>query len=450
MQTPKVKIVIDLGFGDSGKGALVDFLTREFSGPVVNVRFNGGAQAAHNVVLPDGRHHTFSQFGSGSFNTETITYLTEDVIFDPVTILTESKHLQKVIGPNDPVLQRLFIHPRCKIATPFHKAINRANHMARTHEISSCGMGISTVMDFEQKDLPTIRAEDLKDKKYLNTILGWMKKECLDIFEGIKRNYYLTDPEKIQVMFKEDMADFFLQCIEMVVDSVSIRDDFQNIADGKNIVMEGAQGVLLDENFGFHPYNTWSTCTEKNAVTFLREHGLYSDYPQTEVIGIIRSYLTRHGAGPFPSEANLRSTNELHNSVGIYQGAFREGFPDMLLLRYALRCCSIDSICISHTDKVQSNVCTSYKTKTHEIKDLFPAEELNGRLYKERDFNMFSSHADDLCRLLRDSVPVYEQIGDQSIVDVVERETHHLVSITGSGPTFENYRRIRRADTSRI
>jgi len=447
LQTPRVKVVIDLGFGDSGKGALVDFLTREFSGPVVNVRFNGGAQAAHNVVLPDGRHHTFAQFGSGSFVPDTITYLAKHVLFDPVTLLNEAAHLDTVTEREDSIY-RIFIHPRCKVVTPYHKAINRIEHILKQGKIGSCGMGIAPVMLFESRGLPTIYAEDLHDEKYLRSHLGWIKKEANEIYEGIKKYNALRNTMELDLLFSDDHTENFLRCCKVLGAINNVSSDLVHLSRGKDIVMEGAQGVLLDENFGFDPYTTWSTCTERNAIELLRECGIYSDYPTTEVIGIIRSYLTRHGAGPFPTCAKLVGTNEKHNGHGKYQGEFREGWPDMLLLRYALRCCTVDTICVSHMDTVQGKVCTSYRTGYSSISDIFPLLSDTGRSYKDVSFEQFRLHGLKLQEIFLSSMPILEDCTD--IIDTIDRETGYLVHITGNGPTFEGYKRIRRADTSPI
>ena len=108
-------IVVDLGFGDSGKGLLTDYLVRHFEANVV-VRYNGGAQAAHNVVTPDGRHHTFSQFGSGTFNSQVKTYLARHVVIHPTALLIEGDILEQkgVLNP----FSRLRISDRALSYTP--------------------------------------------------------------------------------------------------------------------------------------------------------------------------------------------------------------------------------------------------------------------------------------------------------------------------------------------
>src|SRR5438093_9438600 len=123
MVVAKAWLLVDLTYGDSAKGATVDFVARREPVHTV-VRFNGGPQAGHNVVTPDGRHHTFAQFGSGSFVPGVKTVLSRFVLIDPYAMLNEGSHLKKV-GVIDP-MSRLFIDARCPIITPCHQA---ANHL---------------------------------------------------------------------------------------------------------------------------------------------------------------------------------------------------------------------------------------------------------------------------------------------------------------------------------
>src|SRR5687768_15135042 len=115
-------IVVGLGFGDEGKGSIVDALVAKTGARLV-VRFSGGAQAAHNVIADDGRHHTFAQFGSGTFRPHCPTYLSEFMSFDPMALWAEAYNLQS-LGERD-CLKRLFICENAPLVTPVHKFLNR-------------------------------------------------------------------------------------------------------------------------------------------------------------------------------------------------------------------------------------------------------------------------------------------------------------------------------------
>ena len=123
-------IVQGLGFGDEGKGATVDFLAREFAADLV-VRYCGGSQAAHNVVLPDGRRHVFAQFGSGTL-AGAATYLGEQMIINPPAMHAEARHLRELTG-DDP-FAKLLVHPRSLVSTVYHQQLNRLRELVAPSE----------------------------------------------------------------------------------------------------------------------------------------------------------------------------------------------------------------------------------------------------------------------------------------------------------------------------
>ncbi len=136
-------ITVGVGFGDEGKGAMVDFLAREFKADLV-IRYCGGRQAGHNVQLPDGRRHTFSQFGAGTLAGDSRrhrTYLGPNVVIDPPAFVREAEHLTE-LGVSAPT-QLLTVHPRCLVATFWHRTLNRLREMSRGEDKhGSCGQGI--------------------------------------------------------------------------------------------------------------------------------------------------------------------------------------------------------------------------------------------------------------------------------------------------------------------
>src|SRR5260370_18697973 len=139
MGMSKVFIVVDLGFGDAGKGSVVDYFTRQFAAHTV-VRFNGGAQAGHNVITSEGQHHVFSQFGSGSFVPGVRNYLSEYMMVNPLNLMKEAAHVESFgLEP----FENLVVDKNALITTPFHQAVNRLREIDRgKHAHGSCGMGI--------------------------------------------------------------------------------------------------------------------------------------------------------------------------------------------------------------------------------------------------------------------------------------------------------------------
>src|SRR5579884_3339622 len=138
-QKKQAIFIADLGFGDAGKGTITDFLTRQLPAHTI-VRYNGGPQAAHNVVTPDGKHHTFAQFGSGMLLPWTKTLLSRFMLINPLNMLKEERHLA-ALGVSA-ALERTWIDRRALIITPFQKAINRLREISRAvNRHGSCGEG---------------------------------------------------------------------------------------------------------------------------------------------------------------------------------------------------------------------------------------------------------------------------------------------------------------------
>lgn len=336
----KHKVVVGLGFGDEGKGTIVDYLTSREEYDYV-VRFSGGPQAAHNVVTDDGRHHTFAQFGAGTFN-GTPTILSRFMLVNPFNLAKEAEALAGKI-PWDP-MDMLTVSENCLVITPWHVDCNRQEETERGDDRhGSCGEGVGVAQKFalDYPDL-ALRVKDLyKDYDSLVAQLV-MIRSLLNAEYGNFRT--LRNPWNLANMYK-----FFLIDHQPVV----WRDDQIAQAISESIcVFEGSQGALLDEWKGFHPYTTWSTTTAENALTLLIEAGV--EDKDIEVIGVTRSYHTRHGAGPFPTERNQMSDiyPEEHNTTGEYQGAWRVGPLDIDLLAYAAKINPrIDSVALTHTDR---------------------------------------------------------------------------------------------------
>ncbi|MFC9556404.1 adenylosuccinate synthetase [Rhodococcus sp. NPDC056960] len=330
-------IVVDLGFGDAGKGATVDWLCAPENGLQVAavVRFNGGAQAAHNVVV-DGRHHTFSQFGSGTFS-GVPTVLSRHVLVEPIALAAEARTLTRLGVPNP--LRLLHIDPRALLTTPIHVAANRAREDARGEgRHGSCGKGIGETAAYalDHPDAPRVR--DCHHPAVLRAKLAAMADHCRRLVSPTVHRW--PDVDDMVTMYGEFAA------------AVRISDDgdLAALADGGRLVFEGAQGVLLDEWRGFHPHTTWSTVEPSNARALSVECG-----HDSHVLGVTRTYTTRHGAGPMPTENRALGAllPELHNDTGNYQGTFRIGDLDEVLLRYAATVCGgVDSLAVTHLDAV--------------------------------------------------------------------------------------------------
>lgn len=364
-------VVTGLAFGDEGKGTTVDYLTRRHGASLV-VRHNGGAQAGHNVVASNGEHHCFAQFGSGTFAGAN-TYLSRYMVVHPGAMLVEARHLERV-GVKDP-LSRLMIDMEALVITPYHQAYNRLLELSRgANRHGTCGVGVgATVSDAYDHPNEAIRMEDLAYSSSLRKKLEVIRNRKLSEAEkligpkGSMSNEFL---EEMAVLTYMDLDDYIrglrlLRSKVQVVDQSYLTNALKSLP---TVIFEGAQGVLLDEWHGFHPHTTYSTTTHANALTLLKE----GDY-QGEVVrlGILRTYLTRHGQGPFPTQTDSWSRPEPHNSPKGWQGGFRWGQFDAVLARYAIAACKgVDGIVLTHMDSNHWSPCDSYSKGAEEIRTL--------------------------------------------------------------------------------
>lgn len=337
-------IVVGLAFGDEGKGSIVDYLAHQTEDPPIIVRFNGGPQAAHNVVAAM-QHHTFAQFGSGMFRPGASTHLSRFMLVNPLNMLPESHHLAAVGVVS--VLDNTTIAESCPIITPYHQALNRLREMARGEgRHGSCGQGVGELMaDMEAHPHMVLRYGDLRSRVTTETKLKFW------------RDYKETQAEEFgphheaRIFDDASLIPTLMETYEYFARQVAVvEDDWLNTQFGRrSVIFEGAQGVLLDETYGFNPYTTWSTTTPKNAQLLLGSH-------EAETVGVVRSFYTRHGAGPFPTEILggnfLDAPQELHNTGGEYQGNFRFGIFDETLFKYATQVCAlqggIDTLAVTH------------------------------------------------------------------------------------------------------
>jgi adenylosuccinate synthase len=346
-------VVTDLLFGDSGKGTTVDFYARQLlaerGAPPLVVRFSGGAQAAHAVVTEDGRSHVFSQFGAASFVEGAATHLAKSMLVNPVLLLGEARRLaqKKVFG----TLGRLTLHESALVTTPFHVALNRIKERKRGDGAhGSCGLGIGeTRQDSLLYPKQAIRARHLQNSEELEKRLRWLLRHKRAQAEAL-------DPEAPELadLTGEELAAFLSVCAELISSVRLVGDDFlaNHLSDSNaSTLFEGAQGVLLDEWRGFHPYTTWSNVTAHPALRLLKNSGA-----DVLSLGVIRGYATRHGAGPFPTEDPQLTEllPDATNPENAWQGKLRVGWPDLALLRYALKISGrIDALAVTCLDRME-------------------------------------------------------------------------------------------------
>lgn len=363
--------LIGLGFGDCGKGLFTDFLCRRWRAGAV-VRFNGGAQAGHNVVLPDGRHHTFSQFCAGTLVPGVLSVLASPVVVHPTALLVEHAVLQ-ALGITD-ALVRLRIDARCRINTPFHQAAGRLRELRRgAASHGTCGVGAGeTVRHALAHPDEVLCYGDLLAPARAHDKLEAIRRRLQAEFNGpAGPPAHTTAWESEQALLRDAgvsarwlaaAADLARQCKPS--QGPEIARELQVCG---TVLFEGAQGVLLDEWHGFHPHTTWSSIHPASVESVVADLGLAG---QVSHLGILRSYLTRHGHGPLPTfDPALDVLAEPHNTGDGWQGRFRRGHADAVLLRYALAVTGkLDGLLLSHLDVFDAglpggglNLCTAYE-----------------------------------------------------------------------------------------
>jgi adenylosuccinate synthase len=343
-------VVVDLGFGDAGKGTITDFLVRDRGAELV-VRSNGGAQAGHNVVTADGRHHTFSQLGAGSF-AGAATLLGPAFLLHPLALELEAEHLQRLgVDP----WPHLLVDARCRVIGPYQQEANRRREQARGEAAhGSCGVGVGEcVADDLAFPEDTLRAGQLRDRREVRRRLERRRDRKRAELEALGLDALeLFDDPGLPARVAELWAGVAARWTLLDPEAVELR-----IATTRGLVFEGAQGVLLDETWGFHPHTTWSDITTAPALALL------GPSPDRAVhrLGVVRSYATRHGAGPFPTAGSL-GRSEPHNSSDSFQGRFRTGVLDAVLLHYALEVCPVDGLAVTHLDRAPNppRLCVGY------------------------------------------------------------------------------------------
>jgi len=353
-----------LGFGDCGKGIFVDALTRRWQAHTI-VRFSGGAQAGHNVVTPE-RRHTFSQFGAGTLVPGTRTVLIDPMVLHPSALLAEAEALAR-IGIDD-ALSRLSIDGHCRVTTPYHQTAGQLRELLRGEAAhGTCGVGVGeTVRHALEHPEQVIRYGDLAQGNSLDRLLA-IRETALSEFEPL-----CAGMPELETLRNECLAKQWLnearavarQCPPASIDAISAQ-----LKQPGCVLFEGAQGVLLDEWRGFHPHTSWSSITTAAVETAADRFGLSA---AIEHYGVLRTYLTRHGIGPLPTHDRSLDAElpEMHNRSDNWQGLFRRGHPDAVMLRYALEAVGpLSGLLVSHLDVFERSTslkwCERYDTATH-------------------------------------------------------------------------------------
>jgi adenylosuccinate synthase len=322
------RVVIGSAYGDEGKGLATDLCASLFEESAVVVRANGGAQAGHTVTAPDGRRHVFSHVGSGSFAGAS-TFLSRFFVSNPIVFLKERAQLDRLgVSP------RVIVDPASPLSTPYDMMINQIAEEARGGaRHGSCGIGFGETIE---------RNLDPRFSLTVGDLVGLQSGDAGSARSRLARRLdaILTEhaPARLQALgvagaspemeahiARDGVLERFLEDCAAFSDVIQVSGIacLQNALEaGTNVVFEGAQGLLLDQDRGAFPHVTRSNTGIRNVVALAQEAGI----DDLEIIYATRAYTTRHGAGPLPRELPEKPYAGIVDSTNVtnaYQGALR-------------------------------------------------------------------------------------------------------------------------------
>lgn len=344
-----VDVLLGLQWGDEGKGKIVDFFAPAYD---VIARFQGGPNAGHTLYV-DGKKIVLHQIPSGVFHSNTVNLIGNGVVLDPVIL---QKECATVAGFGVNVKDNLYISRRAHLILPTHRALDKASEMSKGNDkIGSTLKGISPAY-MDKTGRNGLRVGDLLDKRFTTSYIRLRLKHqrLLDNFN------FQEDISVWEEEFFEGLE--FLKQLNIVDGEYFIND---KISAGKKVLAEGAQGSMLDIDFGTFPFVTSSNTTTSGVCSGL------GVAPQKirEVMGVTKAYCTRVGSGPFPTELNDATGEELRklgNEFGATTGRPRRcGWIDLVALKFACMINGVTKLIMTKADVLDAFselcVCTGYK-----------------------------------------------------------------------------------------
>ena len=355
----KNRIIVGCQWGDEGKGKVVDLLAAKAD---IIVRFQGGANAGHTICVDDNKY-ILHLLPSGIIHPDKICYIGNGVVIDPFGLKEELDILTK---KGIDYKGRIFVSPAANLVLPYHKLIDTIQENNRgTSSIGTTKRGIGPAY-VDKVARNGIRVADLFSPERLKKRLEYqkiLKERYLTGSDDERSNLEKTfiELEKITPLFKELAVDVSLEL-------------YKAKQNGKSVLFEGAQGSMLDVDLGTYPFATSSNTTTGGALTGLGVGPKMID----EVVGIVKAYTTRVGAGPFPTEL-IDETGDLLRHNGDEFGATtgrprRCGWLDLVALKHAVRINGVESIAITKLDVLDKmdeiKVCTAYELNGKKLNEV--------------------------------------------------------------------------------
>ncbi len=413
-------VVFGAQWGDEGKGRFVDFLAAKADAVI---RYQGGNNAGHTVIV-DGATYKLHLLPSGVLSKGKICMIGNGVVVDPKALFSEIEEVEQ----NGIKIENLYVSDRAHLVMPYHIALDIASEESLKQDgIGTTKKGIGPC--YTDKIARTgIRVCDLMNKEVFEKLLKLRIEEKNELLHD-----YGIKPLDFKEVFDEYLT--YAEKLKPLVCDTSVLAH-KLLSEKKNLLFEGAQGMLLDIDFGTYPYVTSShptTC------------GVYSGIglgpaAVSEVVGVVKAYTTRVGLGPFVTELNDEigsAIREKGNEYGATTGRPRRcGWLDLVMLKYAVRVNGITSIALSRMDtlggfkKVQ--ICTGYEIDGKTVND-FPASlhELNKATAKYIEMNGW----DDQIAHIRN----YDDLPENArkYIEFIEKQLGVSVGMIGVGPGRE-------------
>ena len=411
----KVDVILGLQWGDEGKGKIVDVLADGY--PVI-ARFQGGPNAGHSLQF-DGRKFILHTIPSGIFRKETKNIIGNGVVIDPVVLKRECEDVEKI---GIPVKERLFISKKAHLILPTHKIIDAASEQAKGEmKIGSTLKGIGPAY-VDKTGREGLRVGDTLSNNFMERY-NTLKKKHINLLKQYDFQYNIEEQESEWIEAVEYLKSFAIIDGEYEINRL--------IESNKRVLAEGAQGTLLDIEFGSYPFVTSSATTCAGVCSGL---GVAPKHIG-RVSGVFKAYCTRVGSGPFPTELH-NETGDLLREIGNEFGSTtgrprRTGWLDLVALKYAIMLNGVERLIMMKADVLDSfdtiKVAVSYNVEGETIHQ-FPFDTLAQvePVYKE-----FKGWKRDLTKVTEEENLPFEFM---NYVRFIEKEVGVPIEIISLGP----------------
>jgi adenylosuccinate synthase len=353
-----VDVILGLQWGDEGKGKIVDYFAPKYD---VIARFQGGPNAGHTLYVND-KKVVLHQIPSGIFHEDKINLIGNGVVLDPVTLKRECETVKPFVSD---FRKNLYISQRTHVILPTHRALDKASEQAKGNEkIGSTLKGIGPAY-MDKTGRNGIRVGDLLDRNFTSQYIK-LRIKHQKLLDSLNFN------EDISVWEEE-----FLEAMDFMRQFKIVNGEYfinERISQGKKVLAEGAQGSMLDVDFGTFPFVTSSNTISAGVCTGL---GVAPQHIR-EVMGVTKAYCTRVGGGPFPTElfdANGDELRKIGQEFGSTTGRPRRcGWIDLVALKYTCMLNGTTQLIMTKADVLdafeQLSVCTGYRINGQETSEV--------------------------------------------------------------------------------